>query len=481
MMAFFIFSQDDLFSIPDVLNDTESMTSHTKSLQMALLSELCNASSRRAQLEHSACLHYSSNGLQPRPFQLRSLRSSADVIIASGAGALDERSLLPMGKTWLWNLVSSTVEVPKDSLKMAAFPEASNAVTNASDILSQTLKLLLHLEAASLESCHSSRVDKGTKLYHITNVFLYPEEVLSAIERTASALFRMLYDSESSNTNASTLVRDFITACYNHSRISKDKKPATPQSSDELSDDSYATSVFTQGQHSSHGPWRDELRALEDFVSDICESYLEHGGQYESFSMCLRLLLRHDFPPKVISDILTKLHPILNLLTIKEDRESMHSSLMQSVSGGLPSLDASRRDPSSVLDAFAAALKKRDRELSREDYIYLLAITVLSRNLASSSQRCECGLEAMKKRLAGISSAVIYDVFQVSKLLLESAAGTKENLIRATLDTCLNSSSYLFLQDVDEQNKWAWNKSLEDTVWIDAVTFLRKNECRKSK
>lgn len=477
-MAVFIFSQDNLFSIPDASNDTESMTSHTKSLQKALLSELCNASSRRAQLEHSACLHYSSNALQPRPFKLRSLRSNADVIVASGAGAQDERSLLPMGEIWLWNLVSSTVEMPRGSSNLAVIPETSNAVTNASDIVSHALKLLLHLEAASLESCHSSRVDKGTKLYHITNVFLYPEEVLSAIERTAAVLFRMLDDSEPSNTNASTLIPDFITACYNHSRISKDKKPASPQSSDELSDDSYPTSVFSQAQQSSDGLSQDKLQALDDFVSDICESYLEYGGQYESFSMCLRLFLRHDFPPKVISDVLTKLHPILKLLTIKADRKSLHSSLMQSVSGGLPSVDASRRDPSSVLDAFAVALKKRERELSREDYIYLLAIAVLSRNLASSSQRCECGLEAMKKRLSGISRVVFYDVFQVSKLLLESAAGTKESLIGATLDTCLNSSSSLFLQNVDVQNKWAWNKSSEDTVWADAVAFLGKNECK---
>jgi hypothetical protein len=178
---------------------------------------------------------------------------------------------------------------------------------------------------------------------------------------------------------------------------------------------------------------KDELKALDDFVEDLCNAFIEYGGQYSTFTNFIRLFLRHDFPAKVISTVLTKLHPVLNLLTIEEeDRAAQLFYLTQSISGGLPSQDSSRRDAGNVLDSFSHSLRKRDKDLSRHDYAYLLILAYLSRNLASSSQRCECGLEAMKNRLAGLSDEIVYDITQIAVKILADGS-TVDSIIICVL------------------------------------------------
>ena len=222
---------------------------------------------------------------------------------------------------------------------------------------------------------------------------------------------------------------------------------------------------------------KNEMRALNDFVDDMCNAYIEYGGQYATFTLFMRLFLRHDFPSTVISNVLTKLHPILNVLTIEdEDKEALHVYLSHSISGGLPSFDSSKRDPSSVLDSFSTVLKKTDKELLRNDYVYLLVIAVLARNLASSSLRCECGLEAMKNRLRGVSDTVFFDISQVSKKILVNESGTKDSLITCVLGVCLDSESELSKQDSDTQNDFQWNSDNRDAVWKRLVESLTVQE-----
>ena len=134
-------------------------------------------------------------------------------------------------------------------------------------------------------------------------------------------------------------------------------------------------------------------------------------------------------------------------------------------------MDSSRRDPSSVLDSFSSALKKKDKELLRYDYIYLLAIAILSRNFASRSQRCECGLDAMKNRLTAVNDSTFYDIACVAQRLL-AVDGTKESLITIVLGQCMNVSNGLNAQAIDTQNEWRWNSD-EDVVWNKAVASLR--------
>ena len=106
--------------------------------------------------------------------------------------------------------------------------------------------------------------------------------------------------------------------------------------------------------------------------------------------------------------------------------------------------------------------------------MYLLAVAILSRNLASSSQRCECGLEAMKNRLHGVSDSVFYDIAQVSEKFLRSGDGTKTVLVTCVLDVCSDNNCGLLAQDIDTQNKWRWNSD-GDAVWNQVVAALHAN------
>jgi hypothetical protein len=106
-----------------------------------------------------------------------------------------------------------------------------------------------------------------------------------------------------------------------------------------------------------------------------------------------------------------------------------------------------------VLDSFSYSLRKRDKVLSRHDYAYLLAVAYLSRNLASSSQRCQCGLEAMKNRLAGLNDEIVYDITQVGVKILADGS-TADAIINCVLDVCLDSTKGLLAQDENTQKNW---------------------------
>ena len=458
-IAAFIFSRESLFQ-------TEL---HRQRLQSLFLLELGTNNDRKQQLNHSSsiCL---SRGTGP----LSSLRCTADFVGGSTNTNGGERFFLPLGGIWMYNVLSSTTS-------------RSNTLPNEQEngevlgIMSHTLSLLLQLEQMGPnESKYITSMNYGAKLYHITNVCLFPEIMLSD-DYIGSAL-KLLFQQYSGVDRAfkpdPSLVRDFVKACFMHSRVSRESKSNSYQVVETSgSIENKLQDLLVGDQSSSDGYTTDELRALDDFVDDVCSAYLEYGGQYVTVTHFVRLFLRHDFPAKVITTVLTKLHPILNALTIEEeeeDRGSLHLSLSQSISGGLPSMDSSRRDPSSVLDSFSSALKKKDKELSRYDYVYLLAIAVLSRNFASSSQRCECGLEAMKNRLTAVSDSAFYDIACISRKLLRDenvVDGTKDSLITIVLDQCMHINNGLKAQGIDTQNEWQWNSD-EDVVWNKAVGSL---------
>eukprot|EP00986_Skeletonema_menzelii_P003397 scaffold1040_cov149-Skeletonema_menzelii.AAC.10 len=431
-IAYFIFGQKALFRAGG-----DGDADLFRSLFLGELS--ISSRDRKAQLEHSDKLFNKG--------PLNSLRCTAD--FSTTANAREERFFLPLGATWVLNVLSSTITSEE------AHSE-DGGITNATGIVAGALSILVQLEA----SC-PLQVNAGTKLYHLCNVCLFPEEILrdDSIAASLSSLFKR-YDS-----NDSTVVRDFIKECFHHSRLSRAKKSTDEESSD--TDPSLAAEKLLLD---------DEMRALDDFVGDLCESFIEYGGQYLICARFMRVFLRRDFPIKITKSVTEKLQPILNLLSIEDEtRDSLQLSLGQSMKGGLPSMDSSSRDSSALLDVFAAALKKVNK-LTRTDYFYLLAISFLSRNLASSFQRCECGLEAMKKRLSGVTSATFFDVVHTSKQLLCDKKGTKESMIGCVVERCLDDSTDLQRQDKDTQQLWQWNPSNESAVWKRALGHLDASE-----
>lgn len=414
------------------------------SLQTLFLTEL-SIGDRGKQLDHSANIYFMSDLNVRNNGPLNSLRCTADISGSSTNDVGVGRFFLPLGGIWMWNVLSSTVTSQEPTVDQ-------NDVSV--DVVSHTLRLLLQLEMMTNASNYVSSIHNGTKLYHATNVCLFPESVLSddRVQSALDLLFQRLSGFKCSTMTDSTLVNDFIKACFGHSRISKETKKSiamgdvTGQTAKKLHD------MLNDGQSSmmSDEYSKDELKALDDFVEDLCNAFIEYGGQYSTFTNFIRLFLRHDFPAKVTSTVLTKLHPVLNLLTIEEeDRDALLYYLTQSIR----SQDSSRRDPSGVIDSFSHTLRKRDKDLSRHDYAYLLAVAYLGRNLASSSQRCECGLVAMKNRLARLNDEIVYDITQVAVKILADGS-TSNAIIFCVLDVCLDSTKGLVAQDDNTQKNW---------------------------
>ncbi|KAL7457943.1 hypothetical protein ACHAWC_009461 [Mediolabrus comicus] len=432
-IASFVFSQNELF-VADSNREGESKVF----LRSLFLGELGRTNQdRKTQLEHSERMF---NG-----GPVNSLRCTAD--FSAAMSAKDDRFFLPVGATWLWNVLSSTITSDEE-----AYGD-DRGVTNAAMIVRDALSLL-----EQLETTVPCLLNQGTKLYHLCNVCLYPEEVLRDDNVTAclNSLFNQLHGVD----GVGVLVPDFTRECFQHSRLSRMKK----SSDDDTSDPSFAPErLFLE----------DEMRAMDDFVGDFCEAYIEYGGQYLIFTRFMRFFLRHDFPDKVVKSVLDRLQPILNVLTIEgEARESLQLSLVQSMKGVLPSVDSSSRDSSVLLDSFAAVLKTA-KKLVRGDYIYMLAISFLSRNLASSFQRCECGLEAMKKRLSGVPAAIFYDIVLTSKQLLSDEVGTKEEMVARVIDRCSDGSADLQLQEDQTQHRWSMS---DESTWRLAIDVLGGNE-----
>ena len=465
-MAEFLFRQHNLFQLGHEIDRTETPA---LSLQTLFLTEL-SLEGRVLQLDHSSNLFFKTDLCCRNKGPLNSLRSTADFLCRSNNDVGGGRFLLPLGGIWMWNVLSSTIT------STGATTLDQNDVSL--DVVSHTLRLLLQLEVTPNTSYYMTSIHNGTKLYHLTNVCLFPENILSddVIQSALSMLFKRVSGFCHSTMTDSFLSNDFIKACFGHSRISKESKKhsskgdvnAQSQTAQKLYD------LLENEEASSDRYSKDELKALDDFVDDLCNAYIEYGGQYSTFTNFIRLFLRHDFPAKATTTVLARLHPILHLLTIEEeDRDAQLFYLTQSISGGLPSLDSSHRDPSSVLDSFSSSLKKRDKDLLRHDHAYLLAVTVLSRNLSSSSQRCDCGLEAMKNRLTGLSDAVFYDITQVSTKILASGISAHA-LIVCVFDSCTDSKKGLLAQDDDTQKDWQWNSN-GGAVWDRVVNFLKGN------
>jgi hypothetical protein len=454
-MAEFVFGQHKLF---DVKNKSDC-----QSLQMLFRTELA-AGDRVLQLDHSLDLFFMRdlcNGVT----DVESLRCFATFVGHSNSDVGEGRFFLPLGGIWLWNVLSSSVTCEGGP---ACANDASSAVL---DLVSHSLRLLLQLELVSNESFYVRSIETGTKLYHLASVCLLSESILSDGDVCVAidSMFKRYTGFECSTVSNNSLVSEFIKACFEHSRKSKESK-------DKDVDAEKLYELLINEKPAREGFSKDQLKALDDFVDDLCNAYIEYGGQYATFTNFVRLFLRHDFPAKVISAVLTKLHPILHVFTIEEeDTNTLQFYLAQSISGALPSLDSSRRDPSSVLDSYSSALKKTNKVLLRDDFLYLLAIAVLSRNLASSSQRCDCGLLAMKTRLTGVSDEAFYDIIQVSEKILLIGAGTKTQLITCLMDVCMDCKKWLMVQDENTRKKWMWNANREN-VWTRVVAALKASK-----
>ena len=140
----------------------------------------CVVSDRaRTQLDHSFKLQHgfglTSAGFGP--FALQSLLSAADqpsMPTSTNEGGKVEDQLLPMGKFWLFQCLSGSVRIGEGQFDAGT--------KEATKVIAAVLQLILDQDEAEEVmkiTGYSTQLPMGSKLYHVMNVCLQSEEVLS--------------------------------------------------------------------------------------------------------------------------------------------------------------------------------------------------------------------------------------------------------------------------------------------------------------
>ena len=452
-MAAVLLSQDSLFAT-EGLGGGDALP-----IQAMLLRELCHSTPSQVQLDHSFKLHrgHGITSTGKGAFGLESLRSVADIHRPLENQEDDNftQPLIPLGKVWLWQVLSSTINSSPQTSAEQRFVLLSSGMA----VITSCLELLSSME----ESCsaYSSQIPQGTKLYHLSNCCFFPEEILrkEQFDVLFSGLFTKYASMDLTGTHHS-IANSFISACSLHSQTSRrnGNSPNAKEEDDEKLLDLFVTSggnAFT----------KQETMAFMDFVGDMCTAYMEYGAQYNALNYVMRFLLRPAFPGKARVDILTKLGGLLHLLTFPDELadasgKKMLRALECTIVGGLSIMDGSPPEAFEVLNAFANVLspgdgKSRHLDAKTGGYAYFLAIASLSRNLANCTyEKRSNGMESTRRRMQQLSPDAATSIYAVAKRLLTTVSGTKEDLIIATLEVCARKEIGTF--------PTSWDDALEE-------------------
>ena len=410
-MATILLSQDILFEtkIGHLLDPTQSVCA----TQDMLLQEFCRTRRSQAQLDHSFKL-IGRPGITSKgkgPFSLESLRSEADFRDYSVTNASELNSLLlPLESDWIWKVLSSSVSVKdeQNSEEWKSILEKSSLVTLS------CLKILLSMEKVSSEVNFAATLSCGMKMYYLCNVCLYPENIIryDGVITVFQELFDV-YSRASSKEEENNGKKAFILACYKHSNVQYTKLASNMDitTEDEVYDDKVLEIFYDSRGQDEGNASRKELKAVDDFIGDICKAFVDFGAQYDIFVHIIRYLMSPGFPVRFRMRVLTNLSDLFHLLTTQEEMTDlggtdMISILEKSMTGGLPNKDGSTKDSAEFLDELSSILSKKDvttgipnLSVLNGGFFYMFAVAHLARNLASSSLNCECGLEKMKHRM----------------------------------------------------------------------------------
>jgi hypothetical protein len=476
-------------------------------MQRALLRELVGNADALHQLEHSSRLWNSGESSigssRTGSFGLTSLQRHAErrprARIQSNddnddSGPIDAHSLLPLGPLWLWHALSSSVAVSKANGVMSA-----EAISETAGVLKSCLAFIVEMEIkGSLESNRScvvasllftgSSSERGAKLYHISNIGMYPEAILRDEEIQRSVA--LLADNKDGNID-DAFVLEYIKACSKHSARSQHRSANVEGTPVKELDDGYALlqSLIGEDTTTSAGVSlsKHETQALKDFTGDLCQAFLEYGAQYSAFLLPVRALLHPSFPSTITVKVMESLHDMLRLLSTEDEMandETLAKAVASLLRGGLPhnadQTSSSRRDPSEVIDAFAKTLKipagGNDmtrpplHDLETGGVCYSLAVAIMARNLAAnlrhegSESAAGAGNLAMRKRFKNMPQETLQRVVVIAGQLLknlEISSGKKE-LARVSVQAC-RSELALDARVFNSENDAGW-KSLVDAV-----------------
>jgi hypothetical protein len=329
---------------------------------------------------------------------------------------------------WLWQVLSSTIDPPPET----SAQQRAELLRDATAVIVSSLELLTKMEMGSSTRAYTSQIHPGTKLYHLSNSCLFPEEVLR--HEKFEQLFCSLFEDIASRDGYQSIPKAYVAACYQHSRTTRSKSVNDGSGKKDDADEEKLLELFEGKPINAEEFSAKEVAALVDFVGDMCSAYIEYGAQYESLNHCIRLLLRCGFPPKARIEIITKLRGLLHLLTFQREldlrcSEGMATSLELSLA-----ID-SQKEPPEVLDALANALSSKDpndsiRRLDAQTggYAYYFAIASLAHSYASSIRSKEPGAqEAAVRRMDRLGDKTRAEVLEAADAIEE------KGLVKAVL------------------------------------------------
>jgi len=502
-IAAMLISQSILFNVV-VTEEGSSSFQSVRYVQEVLLREIMDTSYQsQVQLDHSFKLisghEMSHNG--GGSFQLESLRSEADRTAPPQSTAPDandsssscEILSLPLGDNWLFKLLSGNIDLGNSH-------EKTGRLQCTSDIIFSAFRLIIHMEKEKTQYARSTA--SGAKIYFLLNSCLFPEDIVrqDSFAPLFHQLFNLYESSDESKRGDNDKARSFILTCFKHSEA-KNSHHQDSVSEDQVLQLFYdhSASFTTDGDKKKKVELSPKcMKAMDDFVSDMCTAFIDYGAQYDIFTRSIRFFLISGFPSRNRIIILNTLKDLLNLLTTEDEMEQLGISLSgsttncppklgmiqqdlkRSLSGGLPMQDDSSRDAPELLDTIASLLKRdKCNTLESGGFFYLYGTGYLARNLASSAVKCECGLNAMRQRFlamtkGGSNYAILDDIVSIALALMKDPVGNVDALAKIIVEICCNRDASAKLTHSNWEETW-------DTILLDLRNAFSSNLMVKNK
>ncbi|GKZ00060.1 hypothetical protein MPSEU_000959400 [Mayamaea pseudoterrestris] len=382
-----LLSHESLFSSEPSLSLEE-----TSALSTVLVRELCRS---RSQLDHSFKLfgRFGIDSAGAGPQMLHSLLSEAE-----GTNGKDT-PLLPMGKMWLWQVLCGSI----------SFGEQGS--TEAISVLRCALKLILDFETNEAEGeKFASSLETGGKLYYVMNICLHPDAVSS--DATIQSLACKLVDMYS---RKDSIGQSFIETSVAHS--SSKQTSATSDATDGAAEAEVKKLFDLQT--------KDSFRVVEEFISDLCEVFIENNAIQALSARCLRVFLLPSFLTRIRCLVLRRLAGLLHLLNV--DGDDLKVLLTIYLREDQPSVDASTRDSPELLDVLANVVLKGNETRDDLGFVSGLATGLLARNLAMSA-RDKSSLTAHRQRLCQLGIKSVAPVNEAAAAFL-AKNGTFRDLV----------------------------------------------------
>lgn len=459
-----------LFSSDILFRSDFSLVKEESPLSTFFMRELCTSNIARRQLDHSFKL-LNGFGITTDgwgPFELESLLSEGH----GGTGADSANLLLPLGKMWIWKVLSST---NSSETSATSAKNERGEIQLYSDTLSTCLALLVQMEKESLEHetdyHYASQVPMGSKMYHLLNICLQPETFIR--EGRTGTLWSTLYDlyMDGAKLESDSFFRAFSTACREHCRVEQ-RGTTMPNQPSESADTEKLWKIVTGDKKLS-----EELEAVKDFAIECCTAYTEYGAQYAAFTKCVRVFLSNQFPAKIRIEAVRRLRDVLHVLTLAEEENSPYGPCMQAVLESML-VGTCSADPPELLDLISSTLETRSGSVSsqvllthvnngRPGFFYLFAVMLLSRRLASSVRRETAGTKRWQQWFHESDNDTTFLVVEIATKLLSL---TDNEVVATVMEVC-KDDCHMKSQDL--------KKGPREATWTAIVERLSRQMLEK--